>query len=225
MRTVGFVTKSVVVSLVLLAGTSITNLGMAVDRPVVAAPGQLCRSLEDPGSTLSMFIADIWPGLHGPNDVLEDTTAGPPGDPFAPSAAARMAAHLEPPPMTEATGIWKQRWGPRKQPSASVIRSWLAAQREQPLQCGASDLKRWQIALVSPKEGSAVISRWTLDPRKALSVIVIGTPGFNKARTEALLEYSTSKPGPGLSGQDVIIFFTKRAGHWRETGRILVSVS
>lgn len=55
--------------------------------------------------------------------------------------------------------------------------------------------------------------------------IVIGTPGFNKARTEALLEYSTSQPGPGLSGQDIIIFFTKKAGHWRETGRILVSVS
>ena len=142
MGMIRLVATGVVASLFLLAGTSCTNLGMAADRPAVAAPSQLCTSLEDPGSTLSMFIADIWPGLHGPNDVLEDTTAGPPGDPFAPSAAARMAAHLEPPPMTEATGIWKQRWGPRKQPSASVIRSWLAAQREQPLQCGASDLKR-----------------------------------------------------------------------------------
>jgi len=223
LRTLRLVAKHLVVSLVLFSAISWASLGMAADRLVVTTHGQFCLSIDDQGSNLSMFIADVWPALHGPNDVLEDTTVGPALDLFAPSAAARMAAHLDPPPMSEATWIWKERWGLGKQPSAGVIRSWLAAQQEQSLRCDASDLRRWQIRLVSRGEGSAIISSWPLGPRKTLSVIHIGIPGFNKSGTEALLNYSSSQPG--LSGRNEFIFYAKKSGHWHEAGRMLISVS
>ena len=223
LRTLRLVAKHLVVSLVLFSAISWASLGMAADRLVVTTHGQFCLSIDDQGSNLSMFIADVWPALQGPNEVLEDTTVGPAVDLFAPSAAARMAAHLDPPPMSEATWIWEERWGPDKRPSAGVIRSWLAAQQEQSLRCSASSLKRWQIRLVSRAEASAIISSRPIDPQKPLSVIYIGVPGFNKSGTEALLNYSSAQPG--LSGRNEVIFYAKKSGHWHEAGRMLLSVS
>ena len=104
-----------------------------------------------------------------------------------------------------------------------MIRSSPAAQQEQSLRCGANDLKRWQIRLVSRAEVSAIVSSRPIDLRKPLSVIYMGVPGFNKSGTEALLNYSTAQPG--LSRRNEFIFYTKESGHWHEARRMLISVS
>jgi hypothetical protein len=206
-----------VCGMVLLASVPIWTMSSnAKGRSAMSEHHDACLSMADPKSEMVSFVADIWPTLHQPHDVLVNTTLALPRDLTRNPVAQRPQSSAEPPFLDPSSLIWTVGWGSGERPPAEVVESWLSAQTEQRIDCDSGAKARWGVRTVSAVDAAAMTSTRKVDSQSA-NIIRIGMPAFSRSGKLALLRHSVS--GPGLSGEDMLVLYRKDEGRWREAGR------
>jgi hypothetical protein len=178
--------------------------------------GDICAPTSS--SDLGSFLTDVWPGLHGSQDVLVDTTLPVPYDFSLPPK------NNDGPPFIGVTSsIWTTGWNSGDKPSADLIRRWLSAQRERRVDCASHSERPWGVKVVSSAEAGEIIRSRSAAATADIKVIRIGVPVLSRSGKQGLLRYSSSQQG--LAGEDVLILYSKDSGRWHEAGRVMLSQS
>lgn len=157
-------------------------------------------------AAVSALLEDVLPDLVRPGEVVVRQALGIPVDIFAPPAGLHGTQRR----LTSDSIFWKSGFAPGTAPSPELVSNWLAVQQYSATDCAGRLLARRRIAVQPDFRGA-----WRHPEDR---VLAIGYPAFDRSGRDALLY--VIQGGPYLTGEEVLLRFTKVNGHWKQTARV-----